>query len=173
MFRKKGDQGEVRRGLKAAYPRLWRYCLSLTANRERAEELAQMTCLRALEKASYYAAGTNLNGWIFRIAQRIWLNELRADAVRRSGQLVPSEEIELPDSNTDPERSSFVRQVLREVVALPEAQRTAVMIVYVEGFSYKDAAEILEIPIGTVMSRLAAARARLVYQLGEQGSKVG
>jgi RNA polymerase sigma-70 factor (ECF subfamily) len=173
MFAKKDYQGEVRRGLKAAYPRLWRYCLSLTGNRDRAEDLAQMTCLRALEKAAYYAAGTNLHGWIFRIAQRIWLNELRSDAVRRGGKLVSSEEIELPDSNAGPEMTSFVGQVLREVMALPEAQRATVMLVYVEGFSYSDAAEILEIPIGTVMSRLAAARARLASRLGEEGSRVG
>jgi RNA polymerase sigma-70 factor (ECF subfamily) len=98
---------------------------------------------------------------------------LRSDAVRRGGKLVSSEEIELPDSNAGPEMNSFVGQVLREVMALPEAQRATVMLVYVEGFSYSDAAEILEIPIGTVMSRLAAARARLASRLGEEGSRVG
>ncbi len=59
------------------------------------------------------------------------------------------------------EANIFVTEVLSQVAALPEAQKEAVMLVYVEGFSYKDAADVLDVPIGTVMSRLAAARGKL------------
>lgn len=92
------------------------------------------------------------------MAQRIWLNELRANAVRKGGGLHPVEDLDLPSSDPDSETNYFTRQVLSEVNALPEAQRASVMLVYVEGFSYAEAADALDVPIGTIMSRLAAAR---------------
>jgi len=143
------------------YPRLWRYAMSLTGRRDWADDLIQTTCLRALDKADQFQPGTHLDRWMFRMAQRIWLNELRSRKVRTGGGLVPVEEIDLPDSSPGTEVNIIAREVLNRVNTLPEAQRQAVVLVYVEGFSYKEAAEIMEIPIGTVMSRLAAARKRL------------
>jgi len=150
------------------FPRLWRYCLVLSGNRDTAGDLAQATCLRALEKASQFEPGTHLDRWLFRLAQRIWLNELRANAVRRGGGLLSIDEIELPDEKPGTEMNFFASQVLREVYSLPEAQRVAVLLVYVEGFSYKEAAKVLDIPIGTVMSRLAAGRAKISHKLGDE-----
>ncbi|MFK8035915.1 MAG: RNA polymerase sigma factor [Hyphomicrobiales bacterium] len=143
------------------FPRLWRYCLVLTGAKDRADDLAQMACLRALEKADLFQPGTKLDRWIFTIAQRIWFNELRKQAVRTGGGLAPVEEIDLPDTKNDPETNLLAREVLLQVMGLPEAQRVTVMLVYVEGYSYKEASGILDIPIGTVMSRLSAARKKL------------
>ena len=151
----------VREGLEALFPRLWRYCVVMTGRRERAEDVAQAACLRALEKAALFTPDTQLDRWVFRIAQRLWLNELRADAVRRGGGIAPIETVELVDTAASSETNIFARQVLDSVMALPEAQRVAVLLVFVEGFRYREVAEILDIPIGTVMSRLAAARAKL------------
>ena len=151
------------------FPKLWRYCLALTSNSDRANDLAQAACLRAMEKSHLFEMGTYFDRWIFTIAQRLWFNELRSDAVRRGGGLVTIDEIDLPDTNNDPEANLFARQVLLQVMELPEAQRATVMLVYVEGFSYAEAAEILEIPIGTVMSRLSAARTKLSAKNAEDG----
>lgn len=161
MFWKKSAHKQVREGLKPLYPRLWRYCVVLTGAKDTANDLAQATCLRALEKADQFALNTRLDSWIFTIAKNTWINELRKQAVRKGGGLVPVEEIDIPDNKSDPEMNLFAREVLLEVMALPEAQRLAVMLVYVEGYSYKEAAAILEVPIGTVMSRLASARTKL------------
>lgn len=161
MFGAKDSHKSVKRGLEPLFPRLWRYCLVLTGKRDRADDLAQAACLRALEKSDQFTPGTNLDHWVFRIAQRLWLNELRKQAVRRGGGLAPVEEIDLPDKKPDPETNLLAREALSEVMALPEAQRVTVLLVYVEGYSYKEAAEVLDIPIGTIMSRLAAARAKL------------
>ena len=161
MFGAKESYKEVRRGLEPLFPRLWRYCLVLTGREDRADDLAQAACLRALEKAEQFTPGSRLDHWVFRIAQRLWLNELRRQAVRQGGGLASVEDIDLPDRKSDPEANLLAREALSEVMALPEAQRVTVLLVYVEGYSYKEAAEILEIPIGTVMSRLAAARAKL------------
>lgn len=148
------------------FPRLWRYAVALTGRRDWGDDLAQTTCLRALDKADQFEAGTHLDRWMFRMAQRIWLNELRSRKVRTGGGLVPVEEIDLPDKSPNAETNILARDVLNKVNALPEAQRQAVFLVYVEGYSYKEAAEMMEIPIGTVMSRLAAARKRLSQETG-------
>ncbi|HIC79995.1 MAG TPA: RNA polymerase sigma factor [Kiloniellaceae bacterium] len=143
------------------YPRLWRYCLALTRDLPAAEDLCQAACLKALESAHQFQAGTHADRWFFSIAKNHWYNTLRAESVRRGGGLVPSDELALPASGTDAEANFFHAEVLKAVMDLPEAQRVTVFLVYVEGFSYKEAAEHLHIPIGTVMSRLAAARSKL------------
>lgn len=130
--------------------------------------MAQTTCLKALERADQFQPGSRIDSWIFTIAQRSWIDELRKQAVRTGGGLAPLEEFELPDIKNDPEANLIVRETLLQVMELPEAQRTTVMLVYGEGYSYKETAEILGIPIGTIMSRLAAARAKLAQKSDEQ-----
>ncbi|MEL7090845.1 MAG: RNA polymerase sigma factor [Pseudomonadota bacterium] len=148
------------------FPRLWRYSVSLTGRRDWGDDLAQTTCVRALDRGDQFQPGTHLDRWLFTMAKRIWLNELRARKVRTGGGLVPVEEIDLPDTSADQETNIQARDVLNKVNALPEAQRHAVFLVYVEGYSYKEAAAIMEIPIGTVMSRLAAARKSIGAAMG-------
>ena len=158
-------------GLKPLYPRIWRYCVALTGSRDRADDLAQASCLRALEKANRFMPGTRLDLWMYRLTQRVWLNEMRADAVRQRGSMTSIEEVDIADTNPGPESNLLARDVLREIMALPEAQRAAVILVYAEGFSYKEASEILDVPIGTVMSRLSAARMKLVGKFEPEENK--
>ncbi|MCH9662253.1 MAG: RNA polymerase sigma factor [Gammaproteobacteria bacterium] len=173
MRREKTGLEEIRQGLPDLFPRLWRYCLALTSNRERANDLAQAACLHALEKARHFEPGTHLDRWLFRLTQRLWLNELRADTVRRGQGLLPVEDIDLPDKKSDPHANLYAKEVLSAVVGLPEAQRVTVVLVYVEGYSYREASEVLEIPIGTVMSRLAAGRKTLAARLERREMKLG
>ncbi len=172
MWFKKDSTSKVRYGLDALYPRLWRYCVVLTKSNDLADDLAQAVCLRALEKAEQYQEGTHLDRWIFRIAQRHWINDLRKSAVRRGAGLVPIEETDLVDGNFDPEANILGREVLLSVMALPEAQRSVVVLAYVEGYSYRECADILDIPVGTVMSRLAGARGKMADKFdGERTPK--
>jgi RNA polymerase sigma-70 factor, ECF subfamily len=172
MFRRKNSQVEIREALAGHFPRLWRYCVVLTGSRDRADDLAQAACLRALEKAGQFEPGTHLDRWLFRIAQRLWFNDMRKQAVRSRGGLVNVDDIDVPDTRQDTELNILAREVLSQVMALPEAQRLAVMLVYVEEYSYREAADMLEIPIGTVMSRLSAARAKLAEKANRE-SRVG
>lgn len=158
FLQSRSSENEIRAALPKLYPRLWRFSLALTGQSSHADDLAQATVLRAIENASKYTAGTNLDGWVFTIARRIWLNEKRAAKVRNEGNLVSLDATDLPDPKSGPETNIFQRQVFEQVMALPEAQRVTVLLVYVEGYAYREAAELLDIPIGTVMSRLAAAR---------------
>jgi RNA polymerase sigma-70 factor (ECF subfamily) len=141
--------------------RMWRYALVLSGNRDTAEELVQAACVRALERAHQFTPGTRLDRWVFSILHSIWLNEVRSRKVRLGQGLVDADAALVFDGLKYTETNISARQVLREVQALPEAQRETVFLVYVEGMTYREASELLEVPIGTVMSRLAAARAKL------------
>jgi len=169
MFFKK-NKNEIKKALPGLYPRLWRFCISLTGNRDQADDLAQVTCLRAIDKADQFQLGTRLDSWLFTIAHRTWINELRSQAVRRGNGILQVEELDIVDEKVGSESNYFAREVLSEIQNLPEAQRYCVNLAYIEGYSYKETAEILEIPIGTVMSRLSAARAKLGKIFHEGGS---
>jgi RNA polymerase sigma-70 factor, ECF subfamily len=157
----------VRQGLDRLLPRLWRFCHVLTGDRAAAQDLAQAACLRALEREDQFVPDTRLDSWLFRIAQSVWFNTRRAERVRRGGGLVPAEEAGLIASGADAETNIYLSEVFSQVMALPEAQRATVLLVYVEGYSYQEAADLLGIPTGTVMSRLAGARDRLGRALGD------
>lgn len=162
------SETEVREGLPGLYPRLWRYAMALTGRRDWADDLVQATCVRALEKSASYEPGTHLDRWLFVMAQRLWLNELRSRKVRQGGGLQPVEDTPLPDPAPPADVNILARDVLSKAQLLPDAQRHALFLVYVEGYSYAEAAAFMEIPIGTVMSRLAAARKRLNEQMVEK-----
>ncbi len=132
-----------------------------------ADDLAQMTCARAIEKAQHFQPGTHLDRWIFVMARRLWLNEVRRDAIRGSAAFVPAGEVELSDNSASAETNIFARQVLNEVNRLPEAQRVTALLVFVEGYKYVEAAEILDVPVGTIMSRVSAARVTLAGRLAQ------
>ncbi len=168
-LRKKDRDSAIRGEITRVYPRLWRYCVAICKSREDGGDLAQAACLRAIEKQDQFEPGTAFDKWIFTIAKRVWLNELRSQKVRRGSGLILVEDADLPDNKPSSETNIFAGEVLSEVMALPEAQRETVLLVYVEGFSYKDTAAILDIPIGTVMSRLAAARKTIASRFGEHG----
>jgi RNA polymerase sigma-70 factor (ECF subfamily) len=152
---------ELRTGLKAHLPRLWRYGLALSRSRDLAEDLVQATCVRALERADQFIPGTRLDRWLFAILRSIWLNETRSRQVRVGQGHVEAESALIIDGAQEIETNISARQVLRQIAGLPEAQREAVLLVYVEGYSYREAAETFGVPIGTIMSRLAAARLAL------------
>ncbi|ANM02931.1 RNA polymerase sigma-24 factor RpoE 1 [Rhizobium phaseoli] len=152
---------DIRSGLTENLARLWRYGLVLSHQRDVADDLVQATCLRALERADQFVPGTRLDRWLLSILHSIWLNEIRSRRVRQGQGFVDAGEVLTFDGARDTETHVMAGQVLKRVSALPEAQRTAVFLAYVEGLSYREVAGILDIPIGTVMSRLAAARAKL------------
>jgi DNA-directed RNA polymerase specialized sigma24 family protein len=138
---------EVRAGLEPSLARLWRYALVLSRARDIADDLVQATCLRAIERADQFVPGTRVDRWLLAILRSIWLNEVPARRIREGGGCVAAEDT--------------ASAVIRSIGQLPEAQRETVLLVYGEGYSYSEAAAALTVPIGTVMSRLAAARATL------------
>ncbi|WP_420832657.1 RNA polymerase sigma factor [Pseudomonas laurylsulfatiphila] len=141
--------------------RLWRYGLLLSRQRHIADDLVQATCVRALERAGQYEPGTRMDRWLLSILHSIWLNEVRAQRVRQGQGQVDADQALAFDGESVAQTHVLAAQVIRRVDALPEAQRETVFLAYVEGLSYREVADVLQVPIGTVMSRLAAARAKL------------
>lgn len=164
------SQAAFRRQLAALLPRLGRFALALTRNRAEAEDLTQTACERALARARQWQPGTRLDSWVFRIMQNLWLNELRARRVRQghAEQAAPEGEGATPANAADARLA--LDQVSAAMLRLPEELRTVLVLVCVEGFTYREAAEIAAIPIGTVMSRLARARLTLMAMIGEEGA---
>ena len=152
---------EVRAGLESSLARLWRYALVLSKARDAADDLVQATSLRAIERADQFVPGTRVDRWLFAILRSIWLNEIRSRRIREGGGFVDAEDALVSDGAREIETNITASTVLRAIARLPEAQRETVLLVYAEGYSYAEAAAALGIPIGTVMSRLAAGRAAL------------
>ncbi len=171
-LRKKISLAEMRQRLPECYPRLRRFCFVLTNSDDRAGDLAQATALKALEKHDLFARDENLCGWLFRIAQRTWLNEVRSQGVRSGTGTEPADNIVANDWRADPEASLYHSQILQAVTALPDGQRSAILLVYVEGFSYAEAAAICDVPIGTIMSRLVRARKALSKTIDDGTKRV-
>lgn len=146
-------------------PHLWRFACRLCRSTDLAEDLVQRTVLRGLEKSHQFREGSNLRSWLFMIMHSIWKNDLRSSTIRDNRTFSLSDStIDTQRSNEDPEASQLFYEVINSVNHLPDAQRDVILLVCVEGYSYQETADILDIAIGTVMSRLA--RARLV--IGEQ-----
>ncbi|WP_281972986.1 RNA polymerase sigma factor [Ruegeria faecimaris] len=151
----------VRGAIQTHSRRVWRFGLALSGASEVADDLLQATCLRALERHHQVTSFERLDSWLMTICRSIWLNELRARSVRKAQALSLTPESELIASGPDSETNIFAAEVFTQVMQLPEAQRETVMLVYVEGYSYREAAALLEVPIGTIMSRLSNARQKL------------
>lgn len=152
---------EICDGLERNLARLWRFALMRCGDQAQADDLVQATCLRALECAHQYQPSSRLESWLFTILESIWRNSLRAQGIRQGHGLVDIADAQL--ESRDPDEDTRVRMVdtIRAIGALPANQRTALLLVSVEGFSYDEAARILGLPIGTIMSRISAARTKL------------
>lgn len=153
-----------------ALPRLRRFCRSLTGSASDADDLAQTTIERALRNASSFQPGTRLDRWLIRIAHNAWIDTVRSPRHRLQHDPVDML-IEQPgeDGVATMEARSRSQAVRQAMMALPEDQRILVSLITIEGLSYREAAELLGIPIGTIMSRLARARAAVAQRLAPMG----
>lgn len=143
-------------------PRLRRFAFALTRDLDLADDLVQDTCERALGRLHQWEPGTKLDSWMYRIAQNLWLDQYRARKVKRdTASLDEAENFVGVDGRTVVENRMALAAVRENIGRLPSEQQVLIALVCVEGLSYKEAASILEIPIGTVMSRLARARQAL------------
>ncbi|MEO0785964.1 MAG: RNA polymerase sigma factor [Pseudomonadota bacterium] len=149
---------EVEQGLETMLARLWRFALTQCGDHAVADDLVQSTCIRALERADQFESGSRLDSWLYSILISIWRNTTRANAVRRGAGLVEIADAHLESTAAEGESKVQVAQVLKAIAALPEGQSSVMLLVCVEGMSYAEAAQSLQIPIGTVMSRLSTAR---------------
>jgi len=159
---------------------LYRGALRLTRDPARAEDLVQDTYVRALRYQNSYQAGTNMKAWLFAIMRNLFWDRFkggRPEDVSLDGDSQFALYDTLKDPSAMPEADVLDRiaaeEVVKAVEQLPELHREVVLLVDVEGFSYKDAAEVLGVPIGTVMSRLHRARRQLQKLLYDYAQESG
>ncbi|WP_028100725.1 RNA polymerase sigma factor [Pseudoduganella violaceinigra] len=151
-------------------PRLRRFARTLAWHREDADDLVQLSVERAIVHSSSYQAGTRLDSWLFRIIKNAWIDEVRARS-RRSDLFAPEEEgAHVGDDFAEAHQQRMAVQ--KAVSLLSEEHRLVVGLVLVEGLPYKEAAEVLDIPVGTLTSRLARARGALQELLSDQARTV-
>jgi RNA polymerase sigma-70 factor (ECF subfamily) len=163
-----GSSVAFENGLVALLPRLRRFAHALSRSRADADDLTQVTLERALRSRDQWRPGTRLDSWLYRIMRNLWIDTARARA-RRAKIEAPAEEAE--QVGEDP-RSAMdavldLRRAMEAMSELPDEQREVVALVLVEGFGYRETAEMLDLPIGTVASRLARGRTALLAMLGE------
>lgn len=153
---------DIRQRIVDLLPRLRRFAYVLTGDTDRGDDLVQETCARALSRLDQWQPGTRLDSWMFRIAQTQWLDRLRSQKVR--GEILDldfAQDVVGEDGRDVIESRLTLNKVSEGIAKLPSDQRVLIAWIVVDGRSYKEVAEILDIPIGTVMSRLARARVAL------------
>lgn len=139
---------------------LRRYARSLTRNADHADDLVQDCLERAIRKQALWRPQGPLRAWLFRMLLNIYRNDLRSR--RRRPITVPVDQVsELPQVAPAQPGRMLLAETARALDLLPEEQRTALLLVVLEGLSYAEAAEVLSIPPGTLMSRIGRARAAL------------
>lgn len=145
--------------IEASVPALRRYARALTRNADRADDLVQDCLERAIRKRNLFAPTGPVQAWLFRILLNIWRNDLRFE--RRRGDQIPIDLVAEPAvAPAQPGRIALT-EMSRAIDRLPDDQREALLLVVLEGLSYHEAAGILGIPDGTLMSRLSRARLAL------------
>ena len=167
IARRFGDQ------LIAVMPRLRRFARGLCGSAVEADDLVQAACERALARRHQFQEGTRFDSWMFRIVQTIWIDHLRARAVRKEDGEFAEARLGSDEAERRVEARLALAEVRRAVDRLPPDQRAALLLVTVEGLSYKEAAEVVEVPVGTIMSRLARARMALQAHLDAGAGLLG
>lgn len=150
---------DLRSEIVALLPRLRRFCAALSRNSDAGDDLCQAVVERALSRADQFEPGTRLDSWMYRIARNLQIDGIRKQ--RTHGTEVDIDDgvdIVGDDGVRIVEGRSDLMRAQQAMAALSEEQRALIALVVIDGQSYKDAAEILDIPIGTVMSRIARAR---------------
>ena len=154
--------------LLAVLPRVRRFARALARDAADADDLVQGAVEKALRARTQWEPGTRMDSWMYRIVRNNWIDLGRARA-RAAQTFVPAEAGAHVGDGGDRaiEANVELKQVMRALATLPDEQREAVALVLVEGLAYKDAAAVLDVPMGTLTSRLGRGRQALMARLGE------
>jgi len=161
---------EFERLLRDHWPRLRRFAFALSRNAADADDLVQGTVERAMRSAGQWQAGSRFDSWLFRIARNHWIDTVRARS-RQAKRFVAAEEGEAVGFDPRPgtEAAIDLKRAMAALERLPDEQREVVALILVDGLGYRETAELLGLPIGTISSRLVRGRKALLALLGENG----
>ncbi len=161
------SSGTFERELTELLPRLRRFAHALSRNGADADDLTQTTVERALRSREQWQPGTRLDSWLYRIMRNLWIDTSRA-RIRKEKNEAPEEEAQ--NVGDDPhgamEAAIELKRAMAAMERLPDEQREVVALILIEGFGYREVAEMLDLPIGTVSSRLVRGRTAMLEMLG-------
>ncbi len=157
------SESQLREQIVGLLPRLRRFARTLARNAHDADDIVQIAVERALARLDQLRPGSQLSSWLFGIVRNAWIDEVRARG--RQGRIFASEELDARQGSSGTVADTLAVQ--DAMARLPLEQRAAVGLVLVEGLSYKEAARVMEIPIGTLTSRLARGREALQEMLSD------
>lgn len=160
----------IRKQMVVLLPRLRRFATSLTGNLNDADDLVQDTVERALKNLHRWEQGTRLDSWMYRIAQNLWIDRVRSRRRRPIVDTEPPDAAVAFDGVRAVEAKLTFADTCDALAELSEDQRVVVALVLIEGLSYREAADILNVPMGTVTSRLARARESLSRSVFGEGA---
>ncbi len=163
----RNDRAELVRFL----PRMRRFAVTLTRNTNDADDLVQETCEKAITKAHMRPPQAGFESWVYTMMRNMWIDELRKRKVRLGKGVIDFAEQDELNVGPGAEDSIYISQIKEMIQSMPEGLSSVFLLVNVEGHSYREAADILGIPIGTVMSRLSTARLRLADMVGLPNKK--
>ncbi|WP_029921999.1 RNA polymerase sigma factor [Nevskia soli] len=160
--------------LTALLPRLRRFALVRTGSLDAADDLVQAACERAWVARDTWKPGTRMDSWMFTIMQNLHIDEIRTAATHGIRESAETLEV-VPDQRWSQgmEAGLALEQVARIMKQLPESMRVVLALVPIEGLTYQEAADVLGVPVGTVMSRLARARSELMRRLQAGAGEAG
>jgi RNA polymerase sigma-70 factor (ECF subfamily) len=159
---------DIRHQIVALLPRLRRFALALAGSRDAADDVLQSACEKALGRLDQFIPGTRLDSWMFQIVRTTFIDHMRRQQRRQHADLTPELVEHLPIDARIHERTAAradLAVVRTEIAQLPDEQREVLALVTIDGLSYQEAAGVLGVPIGTVMSRLSRARRKLARAL--------
>ena len=155
----------LRKQIVGLLPRIRRFARGLTKDEDRADDLVQETCERALGRLHQFAEESRLDSWLYRIVYTRWIDRIRRSNIRSAHlALLEKQSAEKLTGNTYAGLDKLL-DVKDALAALPREHRAAVLLVSVEGHSYAEAAAVMDIPVGTVASRVARGRGMLAEML--------
>jgi RNA polymerase sigma factor (sigma-70 family) len=155
--------------LTALLPRLRRFAHALSRNSADADDLTQAAVERALRSKDQWQPGTRLDSWMYRITRNLWIDTARGRARKEKFEAPPEDAERVgEDPRQSMDASLDLKRVMAAMQRLPEEQREIVALILIEGFGYREVSEMLDLPIGTVSSRLVRGRTALLAMVGEQ-----
>src|SRR5918996_2198642 len=162
-----GSFDAFERQLTQLLPRLRRFAHALSRNGADADDLTQATIERALHSREQWQPGTRLDSWLYRIMRNLWIDTVRARGRRERHEAPEQEAFTIGEDPRDAMDASLeLKRAMAAMERLPDEQREVVALILIEGFGYREAAEMLDLPIGTVSSRLVRGRTALLQMLG-------
>ncbi|HEX2592303.1 MAG TPA: RNA polymerase sigma factor [Rhizomicrobium sp.] len=159
------DHQDFRSNLADLLPQLRRFALALTRSKHDADDLVQSAVERALTRSEQWTPDTRLDSWVYKIMQNLWIDQRRQAARRETSAIDTAEHITGDDGREITENRLMAGRAKQAFDALPDDLRAAAVLVIANGLSYAEAAKTLDVPIGTIMSRVSRSRAAVIKAL--------